>query len=448
VDGLTCFIYIYDDDTNKLFLKASSIKDARGLGLLSLRAGEGLEGQTLDSTNDVILVDRTEEGSVKRIYLSLPMLAHGRKVGTLNAQVTSAQGLSRYQESFLKDIRSLIAEHVYKFKQGEAEKLKSRRMFAVDEAGLEMISINDIKRLSTIIATTPAAIIGAEGSLLRLKQADSRKYQTAATFGLDDRKIREYFLPIEKETVMEVLRRKGPASRELSEEASPYIRSVLSIPLKVDEEIVGVLTFFNKTTEAYVYPCPFSEVDSKITARFAVYAEKALSRVLGHRTPGAPGEESNGVDVPPGIEPQRMTPLKSFEKKVNQELNRARRFEKNLVLATLRVVGLKDPAFKDRGEFENRLIGSIRKSTRSFDVVVKLNEETYGFLFLDTSEKITRLLESISELIASSEEYNKAFLTGKFDILYGYGIFPGDGDSFADLYSKAMSRNKLTLKRF
>lgn len=447
VDGLTCFIYIYDEDTNKLFLKASSIKDARGLGLLSLRAGEGLEGQSLEKTNDVILVDRTEEGAMKRIYLSLPMVYHGHHVGTFNAQVASAHGLSKYHEAFLKDIRDLIAENVYKLKQGEAEKLKSRRMFAVDEAGLEMISINDIKRLATIIATTPAAIIGAEGSLLRLKQKGTQMYQTAATFGLDDKKIRGYFLPLEKETVMEVLRKKGSVSREFSEEASVYIRSVLSIPLKVDEEVVGVLTFFNKTTEAYVYPCAFSEADSKITLRFAVYAEKALSRILDYRTRAAPGEGAKRAQGPAGIEPQRMTPLKSFEKKVNQELNRARRFDKNLVLATLRVVGLKDPAFKDRGEFENRLIASIRKSTRSFDVVVKLNEETYGFLFLDTSEKIARLLESVSELITSSEEYNKAFAEGKFDILYGYGTFPGDGDSFAELYSRATSRNKLTLNR-
>ena len=446
VPGLTCFIYLYDEDTKKLFLKASSIKDARGLGLLSLRAGEGLEAMTLDAVDDVVLVDRTEAASVKRVYLSLPMSVNGHRVGTFNAQVMSAQGLSKQHEAFLKDIRTLIAENVYKFGRGEADKLRSRRMFAADEAGLEMISINDIKRLAIIIATTPAAIIGAEGSLLRLKHDSTNKFRTGATFGLDDKSIRDYFLPVERETVMEVLRTKRPTSRELSEEVSVYIRSVLSIPLMIDEVVVGVLTFFNKTTEAYVYPCPFSEADVKIVSRFAVYAEKALSRVMAPgpaKLPPKPvSQEPQGFG---GVEPYKMTPMKSFEKRVDQELNRARRFAKNLVLVSIRVVGLNDPALNNGEVFENSLMGAIRRSTRNFDVVVKLNDDTYGLLFLDTSDKITRLLESLSELITSTDLYSSAYAEGRLDILYGSSIFPMDGDSFADLYARATKRVKLKL---
>lgn len=204
--GLTCFIYIYDEDRNRLFLKAASTKDAKGIGLLSLRPGEGMEGSGIESLNDLVLVDRTE-GKIKRAYLTLPMVSQGTPVGTLNAQIVSPKGLSTYQEAFLKDIRDLIADSVYKYKQAEKEKLKSRKMFAVDEAGIEMISIRDTRRLATIIATTPAAILGAEGSLLRLKQGG--KFQMIASFGLDDKNIREYFLPIEKETVTEVLRKKS-----------------------------------------------------------------------------------------------------------------------------------------------------------------------------------------------------------------------------------------------
>jgi GAF domain-containing protein len=463
VPGLTCFIYLYDEDTKKLFLKASSIKDAKGLGLLSLRAGEGIEALTLDAVDDVVLVDRTETASMKRVYLSLPMLVNGHRVGTFNAQVMSAQGLTKQHEAFLKDIRTLIAENVYKFTRSEADKLKSHRMFAADEAGLEMISINDIKRLAIIIATTPAAIIGAEGSLLRLKHDASNKFRTAATFGLDDKSIREYFLPVERETVMEVLRTKRAASREISEEVNVYIRSVLSIPLVVDEVVIGVLTFFNKTTEAYVYPCPFSEADAKIVSRFGVYAEKALSRVMVNLAPEAakpPLKSEPAPAEPPSapaaqeedgfigsVDPNKMTPIKSFEARVDQELNRARRFAKNLVLASIRVVGLNDPALNNGALFENLLMGAIRRSTRNFDVVVKLNEDTYGILFLDTADKITRLLESLSDLITSNAMYSKAYADGKLDILYGCSTFPVDGDSFAELYSRATNRVKLDLDK-
>ncbi|TAN61298.1 GAF domain-containing protein, partial [bacterium] len=234
VPGLTCFIYIYDANMSKLFLRAASIKDVKGMGgygFLSLRKGEGMEGAGLESGKDIILVDRTEEANTKRVYLSLPMIAGGVHVGTLCGHIVCARGLSVYHESFLKEIRTLLAESIYKYKQNEEEKSRSREMFAVDEAGIEMTAIKDRKMLMTVIATTPAAIIGAEGSILRFKQDEARKYQMEATYGLDDRQIREYFLPFEKDTVLEVLRKKAPVVREFSEETSPYIRSILSFPL-------------------------------------------------------------------------------------------------------------------------------------------------------------------------------------------------------------------------
>ena len=437
IQGLTCFVYIYDDERKRLFLQAASIRDGRGLGMLSLRPGEGMEGFGIDEMKDVILVDRTEDGHTKRVYLSLPMVSNETIVGTLNAQYVSTHGLSVYHEAFLKEIRTLLADSVYKFRQGEKEKLKARKMFAVDEAGLEMISIKDMKRLANLLATTPAAILGAEGSLLRLSANGSKRFQTVATYGLDDKTIREYFLPVEKETVMEVLRKKETVTREFSEDASPYIRSVMAMPLKVNDVITGVVTFFNKTSEGFVTPCGFSRADTDILTRFSVYAEKALLNAA----------EAAAVKIMETAPPPAPTvsPLVAFEGRVEQELNRARRQDKSLVLATVRISGLK--GFANRAEYEKGLVSSIRKKTRSFDVVVRLNEETFGFLFLDTDEKVLRLLGAITDVIANDETFHRAFIEGKADIFYGYACFPREGDSFSELFSKASNRDKYDMKK-
>ncbi|MFQ5736214.1 MAG: GAF domain-containing protein [Thermodesulfobacteriota bacterium] len=425
IQGLTCFIYMYDEERDRLLLRAASIRDSKGLGCLSLRLGEGMESSGLESTRDIFLVDR-EEGNIKRVYLTLPMVAHGTLVGTLNGQVVSTKGLSKYHESFLKDIRTLIGESVYKYKRGEKEKMRSRKMFAVDESGLEMISMKDPRKLSNIIATTPAAILGAEGALLRVKRNGGRKFQTVGTFGLDDTRVREYFLPIEKETVMEVLRRKDVVLREFSEAASPYIRSVLSRPLMLDDAVAGVLTLFNKTSEGSLYPCGFSKVDADILARFSVYAEKSLVNIVSG---GGPFKET-------------VSPLAQFEQRVEEELNRARRLDKSLVLATVRIPGLKDALRDDRSGFDARFIGFIRKKTRSFDILVKLNEETFAFLFLDTREKVTRLIGSIAEFVSGDAALQQAFHGGVAEVLYGYATFPDGGDSFAELFAKASDRVK------
>ena len=246
--------------------------------------------------------------------------------------------------------------------------------------------------------------------------------------------MREYFLPIEKETVMEVL---GNGRRYQGSFQRPRARSVAR-PLFVDGKTAAVITLFNKTSEATVYPCGFSKPDADTLARFSVYAEKALSNVLAATLKEPPKE---------ALLEHRETPLMQFEQRVEQELNRSRRFDKALVLATVRVAGLKDAFGAGKADFETRLIGFIRKRTRSFDIVVRLNEETFGFLFLDTGEKVLRLIGTITEVIANDEAFHKAFLEGRADLLYGYSIFPKEGDSFAELFAKASRRTRLDLNK-
>ncbi len=118
-----------------------------------------------------------------------------------------------------------------------------------------------------------------------------------------------------------------------------------------------------------------------------------------------------------------------------------------MVLATVRIAGLKDGFLKNRIEFESKLIDVIKKKTRNFDIVARLNEETFGFLFLDTNEKIMRLIGAMTEVIAADGSVNRAFMEGKAEILYGYATFPADGDSFASLFSKASNRIKLNLNK-
>jgi GAF domain-containing protein/GGDEF domain-containing protein len=433
ITGLTSFIYIYDEDRKRLFLKAASIKDSKGLGALSLRPGEGIDGSAIDGLKDIFLVDRTEEGSIKSAYISLPMVAHSQFVGVLNLQSSSHRGISSYEEAFLKDIRTLVAEGVFKHKQREKEQATSRKMFAVDEAGLEAMSIKEPKRLYTVIATTPAAILGAEGALLRVRLPHANRFQTVASYGLDDKGVREYFLPIEKETVMEVLRRRDTVLREFSEDVSPYIRSTLSRPIMVNGEVAAVLTLFNKIGEAMILPCGFSKADADILQRFLVYAEKAFAGLSG-----TPPMAAHAFEAPSG-EP----PLTQFKKRVEEELNRARRFDKGLVVSTVRFAGIKEAMPGQRRQFEQRVIDTLKSRMRNFDVAVRLNEETFGILLLDTNERVGRLMQIITEAIESDDSFNRVFLEGRAQLLYGYAAFPEDGDSFAELFAKASNRVRL-----
>jgi GGDEF domain-containing protein len=160
-------------------------------------------------------------------------------------------------------------------------------------------------------------------------------------------------------------------------------------------------------------------------------------------TSAASGTEVAGVT---GGE-SKVSALTAFEARVDQELNRSRRLGKSMSVATLRISGLTDPSFTDSEEFETLVLLMIRKSTRNFDVLTKLNDETYAMIFPDTNERVIRLLDAISGLIMSEERFTAPYVDGRLDVLFGYGTFPDNGDSFAELYAKATTRDRLNLNR-
>lgn len=437
VPGLTCFVYIYDEERKRLALKAGSVKEFKSMGPLCLATGEGIEGTAIENTQDVILVDRTEEEGQKRAYLSLPMVVEGQFVGTLNAQIVSPHGFSSYNESFLKEIRTFIAEKIYKQKWMERETLRSRRMFAVDETGIEIVTMRNPKKIMHIIATAPAAILGAEGSTLRLRRDEKSPYLIMATYGLEDKAVRDYFLPVEKEVVQEVLRKKDVVRREFSAEANPYVRAILSHPLRLDDKIVGALTLFNKINEGSLPPCRFSKNDSEILARFAVYAEKSLVNIYGIGRAGAMPE---GGKQPPA-------PYLLFKQRIEEELNRAGRSGRNMIISTVRVAGLKSATIKDRKDFEEAFIAFLKNRIRNFDMLVWLDPETIGMLFLETDERVTRILGAIPEAMSTDESLYQSFMKDRFDIYYGSSSFPADGNTFDSLYSRACKRVKVNFRR-
>ena len=424
VPGLTCFIYLYDEERKRLFLRSSSTRHAPTEPVLALAYGEGIEGWMIDNMKEVILVDRTDEGVLKRSYMALPMTAKGHLVGAFTGQMISSRGLSKYNEAFLKDIVSLISERVYINKKNEDEMSSTRKIVAVDETGLELISMKGTRRLLDLIVTASADILGAEGASLRVRSSGAGVLTTAATSGLDSRKVRDYFAPIETETVHEALRKGEIVLREFSDEVSPYIRGVLACPLKADGEVTAVLTLFNKFEEMSAYPCAFTRSDAGVLTRFAVYMEKVLDDII---------EVSAACDDWDVVSPQL------FRRRVEEELDRARRLDKKVVLVTVKVNGLKGVAGQEKDEFIRKLLSFVSEKTRSFDTVALLDEETIGILYPEADEGVTRAL-GMTVFAERPPEFGRG-------MYFGHATCPVDGLTFDELLDKASVQARMNLHR-
>jgi GAF domain-containing protein/GGDEF domain-containing protein len=434
IGGVTSFIYLYNDDEKSLALKASTIKGIAGIGSYVLHGGEGIEGWVVDNRKRVVLVDREIVEGSSKMYIAIPMVTEGRFVGVLSVEVVSEGEDTSYLEPMLNELSTFLAEIIYRSKKYEESILRSNRILAVDETGLELLSISDPNKFYHIVATTMAAIIGTEGSTIRTRYEGGNKFKLRGAYNLDDNKIREYFLPIEKETLQEVIRTKAPVYKEIPKDENAYIKSVLSHPLMTDGNIVaGIVTLFNKSSEDTIYARNFSRVDMEVLKRFVVYIEKGMATLVAK-------------DVRQ-MEYEFLTTREFLEKRTSEEISRGKRFGKRFLLLTIRIPGLSILSKYEGERIIQDVLSFVRERIRDFDVVAKVDEDKLAILFLESDEKALRVLEDIIKSVGSDNIFSKLCLDKDGELGYGYAIFPEDGSTFKDLFEKSLKRTQIQVTR-
>lgn len=424
IPSMTCYIYIYDKDRKTVHLKASSIKNTHGMGPMSIGFNDGIEGSVLQSLEPCVMVDRNTSGNIRRTHITIPMIAKDKTlIGLFVGHIISATGLNSYQENFINEMIPLIAEKIHELKIKEEETDYSQRMIAVDEMGLAIISIKDLKRAAEVSATAAAQILSAEAVSVRFRN-HTHNFHLASSYGFElDDILKEHFLPLEKEAIQETLRKKDNVLRDFSEEASPHIRGIITCPIIVHGNVAGTLSVLNKVSMDSFYPSGFSSHDMEILNRLVSYLTKVLTNKEEEQRRTKTKEESiDNIIEPSGFhdtEPA-MIPLNDFNKKTDDEISRSKRFNKKLVLASIKI---------GKADFAEKFIGFTKSKIRTFDTITMLDKTTVGILFPESDEKIIRVLETLIDA-ASLYDFSD-------DIFFGYSVYPTDGEDFESLLSKA-----------
>ena len=409
VPGLTCSLYILDRDAKRFILRASSLEGELFSGPVAVSPDAGFEGWVAKNKREVVLVDRVEEEGLKRVYVALPLLSGDKIIGVFSGQIISQKGLTKFYEAFLKDVSGLIAESICEKVKEERRLSHSRRMLSVDEKGLELLGMKESDSFVLTIATSSVELLDAEGCILRLDEDLRGEFKEAASFGLENKKIKQHFLSAERDVFKEVLRTKDVVVKGFSEEENPMVKSAVSTPFLFHGNVVGTLTFFNKSTPDSLEAETFTEEDVDVLKRFRIYVERAFAYIL-EKKKGFIGSDA-------------------FIRRINEELNRARRYKKNLTVVTLSMNGNGMPG-EARKRFLKRLYSFIKKNIRNFDACAFLDENTIGILYPETDERVVSVLK---KTIASAKAPSEL----KEGLHYGYAIYPKDGSSARELLERA-----------
>lgn len=219
-------------------------------------------------------------------------------------------------------------------------------------------------------------------------------------------------------------------------------RSFVSIPLKIDSRVIGVLNITDKITGEV-----FSDDDLKLLTSFASYASIALER-------GAYYSMSEELKTISMTDP--LTDLfnrRYFRERLYEEVERVKRHDERFSLFVIDIDNFKD--FNDRyghqagDEILRGVSRAIRKAVRGMDVVARYGGEEFAALLPhtgreDAREIAERVRKGVEEIESESVDYDVPIT-----ISLGVAEFPTDAanmDSLIDKADKAMYRAKRTGK--
>ena len=414
VPGLSCAIYMLDGATERFVLSASSSQ--HGAVPTGLRPDEGFEGWVVKNRKEVVLVDRVEEDGPKRVYVALPLLWKDKTIGVFSGQLISDRGLTRFYETFLKDVASLLAESIVQRVQNDKAQSRTRRLVDADNRGLELLDTDSMDSFVLRLAAAAAELVDAEAAVVRLDEGLKGEFKEVASFGMEDKRLRKHMVSIERMLIKETLKMKDVVLKGFEDAQSLPVKSAMSVPIGFRGNVVGVITFLNKKIADSLEEGLFDDEDVAVARRLVCYAEKAIASIL----------ERRGFICP-----------ELFSKRAAEELNRARRHNRHMALVTVHMNGNGTPAGVKR-RFLKRLYAHIRGHTRNFDLCTLLADHTIGILYLDADERVFRVLKGAVEDIDAPVEL-------KQELQYGFALYPKDGESLKELLERACEDIGLTV---
>lgn len=423
-DGIVT-LYLRDDLNQDLSLAATSLSGGGFAGEYQIVRGEGVDGRVAQSGSPAFL--RDAEGVVA--YVSLPLCAGDDLVGVLSVQVGSAPPRGRAEEEILLEMAAALAEGIARAEREARLAVRATRASAINEAGVRMISAEDVNDVARLATSSSAMIMDAEHAIIRLQDPQTLRYVIRSYFGPADGRQQERLFRFDKQVCVESIRRRGPMMlRDIvhgtkGNDATGDIRSLLAAPLKREGKVVGTLAIYDKVAPERFHAIDFNEDDLQSFGRLVTYVERAVDNAIFHSL----ARQHRNFD------PQTGLPNATYlSKRIREEVSRAGGQHGALALATCVIENLDEiHRAANAGQVHRVILGTadaLRAKLRDFDVLGRTDRNCFTILLPDpgvaADQRIAELANSVGDLVCKNENLNTPV---RIALAFGYAVYPGDG---------------------
>jgi serine phosphatase RsbU (regulator of sigma subunit) len=274
-----CSILLYNQENDCLEFQFSIGEKSESLLSLKVPRGKGIAGFVMDTLETVIVNDAQSDPRlykeidsqidfVTRNLICVPMLAHGKFIGVLEA--VNTLGRESFDELDAKDLKNI----------SEVAAIAINNRYLIDELNNRIHEINGLLRVSQTLSSVQDedSFLEIAGKLVQefldvqrlsyiSKSKNSSKWRIRYSIGLPP--VDQQFLDIEKmnNVTTRVIRSGEPMLVEnINKENFPFpfsanykSNSFISMPVKLKDKVIGVLNVTDKNNKRV-----FNKTDLKL----------------------------------------------------------------------------------------------------------------------------------------------------------------------------------------
>ncbi|MCP5043520.1 MAG: GAF domain-containing protein [bacterium] len=426
VGGGIATVYLREDGSDDLSLAATSLAGGGFAGEYRIVKGQGIDGRVARSGRPEIL--RGDDNALA--YACLPLVAGEVMVGILSVQAGTNPPRGRAAEEILLEMAAAMAEGIARDAREARMAVRATRAGAINEAGVRMISADDVNDVARMATSSAAMIIEAEHAVLRLQDPQTLRYVIRSYFGPADGRQQEKLFRFDKDVSVETIRRRTPTLRKnilhdaKQSENTAGVRSLLTAPLKREGRVIGTLALYDKVSPERFYAVDFNDDDLECFTKLVTYVERAIENAMFH----AFARRHRNFDQQTGL--PNATYL---GKRIREEISRADGRHFALAIATCDIENLNEIREATNSAHVHRVVmgvaDALRGTLRDFDVLGRTGRSRFTILLPEPGhtpdQRISELARAVADAVSKAEALNAPI---HIALAFGHAVYPADGE--------------------
>ncbi|MCC7201710.1 MAG: GAF domain-containing protein [Nitrospirae bacterium] len=288
-----CYVSLLEKDGKSLTLKAARGLHAGSIDKVMLHVGEGINGWVAKEVMPVALRDAhtdprfkyiAETGEEKyRSMLAVPITVQGKCTGVLTVQTFGPKDYLEDEITLLSTIASEVGGIIRNAQLYQDMNHRLLELTTLYEMGQAVTSTLDLETILKVIIKNSVYVIRAKGGVLRLLEPETNRLVVKAYSMPEEDASRLQDLDIGQGIAGMIVASETPllipdiqSSPEFRDANWIVAASMLGVPLKAKDKIIGTLTLYDKLPYSADGTASFSYEDQQLLTTIASQASIAI----------------------------------------------------------------------------------------------------------------------------------------------------------------------------